>query len=198
MSREFYKILQVSHNATLAEIKKSYRQLALKYHPDITGGDKTLSEKFKLITNAYEILSDEKKRSDYDRSMGYSRFTSDSHTYHKNYSNVKPTSYSYKKTYSKSSYSPPIYGFNEKEWYEGHYGVHRQSKDSFYREGDKAQEYYRNYNKKYEEKMQAKMKSENQIREEAIENLKKNREMRRKEDNKSYSSKNNDSSCSIL
>jgi len=63
----YYEILQVSKDATTAEIKKAYRKLALKYHPDKNPGDKEAEEKFKLINEAYAVLSDEEKRAVYDR-----------------------------------------------------------------------------------------------------------------------------------
>ena len=64
---DYYEILQVSRDATSAEIKKSYRKLAIKYHPDKNPGDKEAEEKFKLINEAYGILSNEEKRAIYDR-----------------------------------------------------------------------------------------------------------------------------------
>lgn len=66
MSKDFYNILWVSKNASQDEIKKSYRKLAMKYHPDRNKGDKVAEEKFKEIGQAYEVLSDEKKRKNYD------------------------------------------------------------------------------------------------------------------------------------
>ena len=66
-SVDYYEILQVSRDATGAEIKKAYRKLALKYHPDKNPGDKEAEERFKLINEAYGVLSDEEKRSIYDR-----------------------------------------------------------------------------------------------------------------------------------
>lgn len=66
MSKSLYKTLEISENATPEEIKKSYRKLARKYHPDINK-DKEAEEKFKEINAAYEILSDEKKRTQYDQ-----------------------------------------------------------------------------------------------------------------------------------
>lgn len=68
MSRQdFYQILGISRKATSEEIKKAYRKLAMKYHPDKNQGDKQAEEKFKQITEAYEVLSDENKRANYDR-----------------------------------------------------------------------------------------------------------------------------------
>ena len=63
---EYYEILGVSRDASLEEIKGSYRQLALKYHPDKNPGDKQAEEQFKLISEAYQVLSDTEKRQLYD------------------------------------------------------------------------------------------------------------------------------------
>jgi molecular chaperone DnaJ len=65
--RDYYEILEVSHNATPEEIKKAYRQQALKNHPDKNPGDKESEERFKEAAEAYEILSDPSKRSRYDQ-----------------------------------------------------------------------------------------------------------------------------------
>lgn len=65
--KDYYEVLGVSRSATLDEIKKAYRKLALKYHPDKTKGDAEAEEKFKEATEAYEVLRDEKKRSLYDQ-----------------------------------------------------------------------------------------------------------------------------------
>jgi len=64
---DYYEILGVSRNATQIEIKKAYRKLAMKYHPDRNPGDKEAEEKFKQINEAYQVLSDEEKRKIYDR-----------------------------------------------------------------------------------------------------------------------------------
>jgi curved DNA-binding protein len=65
--RNYYAILGVSREATAEEIKKSFRKLARQYHPDVNPGDQTAEEKFKSLNEAYDILSDETKRADYDR-----------------------------------------------------------------------------------------------------------------------------------
>lgn len=64
--KDFYKILGVPKTATSKEIKKQYRILANKLHPDKNKGDKKLEEEFKAVSEAYEILSDEKSRAEYD------------------------------------------------------------------------------------------------------------------------------------
>ncbi len=65
--KDYYKILGVDKNATQEEIRKAYRKLALKYHPDRNPGDKAAEEKFKEITEANEVLSDPEKRKKYDQ-----------------------------------------------------------------------------------------------------------------------------------
>ncbi|ORU90040.1 MAG: molecular chaperone DnaJ [Cycloclasticus sp. symbiont of Poecilosclerida sp. M] len=64
---DFYKVLEVSRNASDREIKKAYRRLAMKHHPDRNVGDKKAEEKFKVIQEAFAILSDEQKRAAYDQ-----------------------------------------------------------------------------------------------------------------------------------
>jgi molecular chaperone DnaJ len=64
---DYYEILEVSRNCTGAELKKSYRKLAMKYHPDRNPGDKEAEERFKQINEAYQVLSDDEKRAIYDR-----------------------------------------------------------------------------------------------------------------------------------
>lgn len=63
---DYYEILEVKRTATAEEIKKSYRKLVKKYHPDLNPGDKVAEEKFKKISEAYETLSDETKKANYD------------------------------------------------------------------------------------------------------------------------------------
>lgn len=65
--RDYYEVLGVSKNATADEIKKAYRKMAIKYHPDKNPGDKEAEEKFKEAAEAYDVLSDAEKRQRYDQ-----------------------------------------------------------------------------------------------------------------------------------
>jgi len=74
MAKDFYEILGVSKTASADDLKKAYRKLAMQYHPDKNPGDKKAEEKFKELSHAYDILSDEQKRAAYDR-YGHDAFT---------------------------------------------------------------------------------------------------------------------------
>ena len=71
--RDCYDVLGVTKSASKDEIKKAYRKQALKYHPDKTKGDKDSEEKFKEASEAYHILSDEKRKTNYDQ-FGHAAF----------------------------------------------------------------------------------------------------------------------------
>src|SRR5216110_2780253 len=71
---DFYKVLGVARDAKPEEIKKAYRKLARKYHPDVNPGDKSAESRFKEISEAWEVLGDAEKRKRYDaiESQGFS------------------------------------------------------------------------------------------------------------------------------
>ena len=71
--RDYYEVLGVSRDASTDEIKKAYRKLAKKYHPDVNPDNKEAEAKFKEATEAYEVLSDSEKRAQYDR-FGHAAF----------------------------------------------------------------------------------------------------------------------------
>lgn len=71
--RDYYEVLGVGRNATADELKKAYRKLAMKYHPDQNPNDKAAEEKFKELNEAYEVVSDKNKRAAYDQ-LGHAAF----------------------------------------------------------------------------------------------------------------------------
>ena len=73
--RDYYDILGISKTSSKEEIKKAYRKLVLKYHPDKTKGDKKSEEKFKEASEAYHVLSDDKRKANYDQ-FGHAAFES--------------------------------------------------------------------------------------------------------------------------
>jgi molecular chaperone DnaJ len=103
----YYEILGVSKNATADEIKKAYRTLAFKYHPDRNQGNAEAEEKFKQISAAYDVLGDEAKRRQYD--MGYS---TDS------YSSAGQSQQQYQRQYQ-YTYQNPFGEENFWEWFNG-------------------------------------------------------------------------------
>ncbi len=98
--KDYYKILGVKANASLDEIKKAYRKLAMLYHPDKNQGDRKAEEKFKEIAEAYDVLSDRDKRQKFDNLRNYGTSSNRKTTYHSASdfsSNFEP---SYRKRYS--------------------------------------------------------------------------------------------------
>src|ERR1700743_742315 len=72
--RDYYQVLGVERTASADEVKKAYRKLAVKFHPDKNPGDKAAEDKFKELGEAYEIISNPDKRAAYDR-FGHQAFT---------------------------------------------------------------------------------------------------------------------------
>ncbi|MGI6008465.1 MAG: DnaJ C-terminal domain-containing protein [Ruminococcus sp.] len=79
--RDYYEVLGVNRNADASEIKKAYRKLAKKYHPDSNAGNAQAEERFKEVTEAYNVLSDEEKRKLYDQ-FGHAAFEEGGPQYH--------------------------------------------------------------------------------------------------------------------
>jgi molecular chaperone DnaJ len=121
----YYDILGVSKNATADEIKKAYRTLAFKYHPDRNQGNAEAEEKFKQISAAYDVLGDEAKRRQYD--MGYS---TDS------YSTAGSQSQQQYQRQYQYTYSNPFGDDNFWEWFNG---------ANFQSRNQQAQNTYSNY-----------------------------------------------------
>src|SRR4029434_187014 len=77
VKEDFYKVLGVKRDAKTDEIKKAYRRMARKYHPDVNPGDKAAEERFKQMSEAFDVLSDPKKKAVYDRFGQYSENLAD-------------------------------------------------------------------------------------------------------------------------
>jgi curved DNA-binding protein len=69
--RNYYAILEISREATASDIKQAYRKLARQYHPDLNPGDQAAEEQFKLVSEAYNVLSDDEKRAQYEKFCEY-------------------------------------------------------------------------------------------------------------------------------
>src|SRR4029434_10302880 len=65
--RDYYEVLGIKRDASDKDVRQAYRKLARKYHPDVNPNDKTAEERFKEVSEAYEVISDKEKRAKYDR-----------------------------------------------------------------------------------------------------------------------------------
>ena len=99
---DYYKILEVEENVDFSEIKKKYRKLAIKYHPDKNPGDDEAVKKFREITEAYEILGDEKKRKEYDNKRKFKNGQENNKNL-KNKNNFSDNNFSFGKEFFKSA-----------------------------------------------------------------------------------------------
>lgn len=71
LEKDYYKVLGVAKDAEAAEIKKAYRKLAKDLHPDKNPGDKKIEDRFKEVSEAYDVLGDPKRRAEYDEAQMY-------------------------------------------------------------------------------------------------------------------------------
>ena len=220
---DFYKLLNVSRNATSGEIKKSFRKLALLYHPDTNGGDRLKTEKYKEIFKAYETLSEDSSRQHYDQMQGLSRVgnnydTSSYRSYSKTSSSNSTTytwtytsSSSRSRTSSSSRFSndpssEALHGANFEEWFAAHYGPRGETikrRDPFMdidMENNRHHQYYARQNARaqklrMEEALREQLENEARANE-AAENLRQRRENRRDSAGR-RTSRRKDDNCSI-
>ena len=101
---DYYRILEIKEDADFSDIKKKYRKLAIKYHPDKNPGDDEAVKKFREITEAYEILGDEKKRKEYDRKRKFKNGQENKKNENlKNRNNFSDNNFSFGKEFFKSA-----------------------------------------------------------------------------------------------
>lgn len=142
---DLYQVLGVSKNATAEEIKKAYRTLAFKYHPDRNPGDKSAEDKFKSVSAAYDVLGNETKRRQYD-SFGSSSFNNTYQKQQSGYGSYDPfgawgagraqqNGYGYRQQYSSRD---PF-----EEWFNGRTSYTRNTDRSF--NGWSGQQQYSNW-----------------------------------------------------
>ena len=113
-NKDYYKILGVSENATIDEIKKAYRELAKKYHPDRHKGDKKAEERFKEISEAHAVLSDPKKRQQYDQMRKFgAQFGGGSGSYDFNFEDLSSMFSGRGRSRSKGGFSFESFGFGD-------------------------------------------------------------------------------------
>jgi len=101
---DYYRILEIKEDADFSDIKKKYRKLAIKYHPDKKPGDDEAVKKFREITEAYEILGDEKKRKEYDNKRKFKNGQENNKNKNlKNKNNFSDNNFSFGKEFFKSA-----------------------------------------------------------------------------------------------
>jgi DnaJ-class molecular chaperone len=119
-SKDYYKILEISSKATPEEIKKNYRKLAIKFHPDHNSGDPDCENKFKEITEAYAVLIDPKKREQYDRfRSGFSSGSSQNNQSGFNYSHEDLFENMFRQTFSRQVFEELNREFNKSGYRSG-------------------------------------------------------------------------------
>ena len=120
---DYYRILEIKEDADFLEIKKKYRKLAIKYHPDKNPGDDEAVKKFREITEAYEILGDEKKRKEYDRKRKFKNGQENKKNENlKNRNNFSDNNFSFGKEFFKSA-------SEMKEMFENSFGLDKMAKN---------------------------------------------------------------------
>ena len=102
--KNYYEILDIEKNATQEDIKKAYKNLAKKYHPDVNQNDKSLEEKFKEISEAYEVLGDDNKRYNYDLKINRTKINFSSNF---NNFNIYDTIYNFDNFVNNIAKTPP-------------------------------------------------------------------------------------------
>lgn len=106
--QDYYHILEVNYNATPEDVKLAYRQLAKKYHPDVNNGDRDKEEMFKLVSEAYDVLSDIDKKASYDLSLLLGLYEEEKSYSSRRASARSQPQYSYRRpasvTYSRKTY----------------------------------------------------------------------------------------------
>jgi len=107
-NRDYYKILGVTTKTPKNELKKKYRELAKKYHPDSNEGSKEAEDKFKIVSEAYEILSDSKKRKEYDRQRNYRKQSRSRPSSQPNWAQEPPGGFGHRPGENEQSYQEPF------------------------------------------------------------------------------------------
>ena len=114
--KDYYSILGVDKSATQNDIKKAYRKLAKKYHPDVNKDNKEAEKKFKEINEAYEVLGDEEKRKKYDTFGNHYNFQDGFDFDPSQFGFGNNVRYEYKTTGSSQGYSDFLTCFWKRQW----------------------------------------------------------------------------------